>query len=270
MLSRWVVTVITDSDLGKQIGAIIKRTRLETGWSQRKLSERLGCSKSAVQRLEAGATPYVDIRLAGAAFRLLGIRMKFDAGTLGLANRREQRDLVHATCLGYVARRLRSDRWDVQIEVEIGDGRYRGWIDLLAYRALDRSLLCIEVKTEIDDLGRIQRTLGWYAGEAPIAARALGWQPASTTSALLLLFSTANDRAIQVNRELLRSTVPTTARVFASWIRSPGPAPASALALIDPRSRRAAWLRSVASEGRPGEAPYANYAAAAEIIRGRT
>ena len=81
----------------------------------------------------------------------------FDGRTLGLAGRREQNDLVHAACAGYVARRLGRAGWHVLLEVEVGDGRGRGWIDLLAFRESDRSLLIVEVKTEIIDVGEARQ-----------------------------------------------------------------------------------------------------------------
>lgn len=258
-----------DDGLGHRIGLVIKSTREEIGWSQRELARRLETSQSALQRLESGRSAYVDVRLASAALRLLGIRPSFDAQTLGLAKRREQRDLVHAKCGAYASRRIKHDGWDTRLEVEVGSGRYRGWIDLLAYRAEDRSLLCVEIKTEIDDVGRIQRTTGWYLREAPVAARRFGWRPRTTTGVLLVLCSTENDQAIQRNLGSLRSAFPGTARGLSEWTTTPGRArPPDSLAMIDPRSRRAEWLRPTATEGRRTAAPYRDYRmAAAAMLR---
>ena len=75
---------------------------------------------------------------------------------------------MHARCIAYVARRLRACGWDVRFEVEVGTGRYRGWIDLLALRGT--TMLCVEVKTELDDMG------GSSAGSAGTNANR-GMQP---------------------------------------------------------------------------------------------
>ncbi|GAC1670134.1 MAG: hypothetical protein NVS9B8_13310 [Candidatus Limnocylindrales bacterium] len=198
---------------------------------------------------------------------MLGIRIGMDNATLGLAPRREQHGLVHACCLAYVGRRLRRLGWDVRFEVEVGSGRFRGWIDLLAYRAVDRSLLCTEFKTELDDVGRIQRSVGWYIREAPAAARAIGWRPQAIGSALLILFSVENDVRARLNRGLLRETFPASARDLTEWIAGPGRLPPSGIAMIDPRSRRRNWLQPTTTEGRRSVAPFANYAAAAEAIK---
>lgn len=254
--------------IGRECGIAIRSSRIEIGWSQREIAERLHVSQAAISRLEAGTGPYLDARLASAALDLLGIRMQLDGATLGLAGRREQRDLVHAKCCGHVARRLGRLGWDVRQEVEIGTGRYRGWIDVLAYRPTDRSLLCGEIKTEIDDLGRIQRTLTWYERDAWDAARRLGWRPLKVCSVLVLLCSSENDARTHSNKEILGQAFPARARELGVWIDTPGAAvPPRALAMIDPRSLRAAWLRPTTSDGRRSPAPYANYRAAAEAMR---
>jgi transcriptional regulator with XRE-family HTH domain len=255
-------------DIAREIGRAIRRSRLDAGWSQRELAEHLGTSQAAISRLESGSGPHLDARLASAALDLLGIRMQLDGATLGLAGRREQRDLVHAKCCGHGARRLGGLGWEVRQEVEIGTGRYRGWIDVLAYRALDRSLFCAEIKTEIDDVGRIQRTLNWYEREAWHAARRFGWQPRKVCSALLVLCSTENDARVMSNRTVLEQTFPARARELGVWLATPGlPIPPKGLAMIDPRSLRADWLRPTMSDGRRSPARYANYGAAAAAMR---
>jgi transcriptional regulator with XRE-family HTH domain len=255
-------------DLAREIGRAIRSSRIEAGWSQRELAARLGTSQAAISRLESGSGPYLDVRLASAAFELLGIRMQLDGATLGLAGRREQRDLVHARCCGHVARRLARLGWDVRQEVEVGSGRYRGWIDVLAYRPTDRCVFCAEIKTEIDDMGRIQRTLAWYERETWTAARRLGWRPKTVSSALLILCSTENDARVRANREILGQTFPARARGLGSWLATPGiPAPARGLAMIDPRSPRREWLRATTTDGRRTPATYADYRAAALTMR---
>ena len=257
-------------DLAPLIGNSIRSARLAARWTQAELARRLGTTQSAISRLETGVGSCLDIRLASAAFRALGIRMSVDAAALGLVGRREQNDFVHARCANHVARHLQAAGWDVRLEVEVGSGRYRGWIDLLAYRTVDRSLFCCELKTEIDDLGRIQRTLAWYERESWDAARGIGWSPRSITSGLLVLCTSENDARAIANAQLLDQAFPGRARDLSSWLTSAGMGshPPS-LAMIDPRSRRVDWLRGTRSDGRRSAAPYENYRAAAEALRRR-
>jgi hypothetical protein len=76
-----------------------------------------------------------------------------------LQDRERQRDAAHARCVSFVRERLRREGWLTATEVEIGRGRARRWIDLLAYHPTQRVLLVVEIKTLIDDLGTIERTL---------------------------------------------------------------------------------------------------------------
>jgi transcriptional regulator with XRE-family HTH domain len=257
-------------DLALLIGNSIRSARLAARWTQAELARRLGTTQSAISRLETGAGSCLDVRLATAAFRALGIRMSVDAATLGLVGRREQNDFVHARCADHVARHFVAAGWDVRLEVEIGSDRYRGWIDLLAYRTVDRSLFCGELKTEIDDLGRIQRTLAWYERESWDAARRIGWRPRSVTSGLLVLCTSENDARVSANAHLLDQIFPGRARDLSAWLSSAGNGPRpSSLAMIDPRSRRIEWLRATKSDGRRSPAPYENYRVAAEALRRR-
>jgi transcriptional regulator with XRE-family HTH domain len=257
---------VLDGDFATWIGTVIAGARREHRWGQRELARRLSVSQSAVARLEAGRLRVIDVDLATRAFRELGIRPLVDSDMLGLASRREQADVVHARCLGVIARRLRSAGWESRIEVEVGSGRTRGWIDLLSFRGRDGALLVTEFKSLVRDVGAIQRTCGWYAREAWTAARQVGWRPRQASVALILLASAENDAALIANRSLLRTTFPGGAAEVSAWIEDSGPAPPWAIAMIDPRSRRSRWLIGTRSDGRRTPAPYLDYADAARRL----
>jgi hypothetical protein len=255
--------------IGRRLGSSIKATRCAIGWSERELAGRLGTNQAAVQRLEAGRQVHVDVRLATAALDALGIRLTIDANPIGLAGRREQRDLVHARCCGYVARELTRRGWQVRTEVEIGEGRFRGWIDVLAYRASDGALLVIEIKTEVDDFGRILRSLGWYVRSSREAARTIGWRPRIVVPALVALATVETDARLAGNIDLIRNDLPGGADALAAWIDDPSASPPQpTVALIDPISRRRAWLWRTRTQGRRSASPYQDYRYAARRLGG--
>src|SRR5262245_1691088 len=165
----------TDRSLAISFGDLVIGARTSLGFSQRELSRRSGLSQSAMSRLERGLHSGLDLddlqRLAAA----MGGRFRFQLDAPFLADRSIQRDRVHGRCIGYAARRLRGDGWVVASEVEITGSTGPGWIDVLGWDPLSRALLVIEIKTEIIDFGRIQRTLGWYQSRAGDAARHFGW-----------------------------------------------------------------------------------------------
>jgi transcriptional regulator with XRE-family HTH domain len=258
-----------DDRLGLVIGRACRDVREAIGWSQRELERRTGHSQSKIARFESGDVRHLDLELADDVLRELGIRLRIDRPELGLSDRNRQRDGVHAWCCGYAGRRLAADGWTVRHEVEVGTGRTRGWIDLLAYREVDGALFCPELKTEIHDAGAIQRTLAWYEREAWDAARRVGWRPRRMTSALLVLATSENDGRPLGNQELLRQAFPGDAPALWRWLSERTAAmPPRSIAMIDPHSRRSVWLRPTRSDGRRSPAPYRNYADAAQRLRG--
>jgi len=258
----------SEPELGTLIGAAIKAMRLDVSWTEREFAARLRTNQAAVHRLEAGRQRHIDSQLATAALRLLGIRVSVDSNTPGRAGRREQRDAIHARCVGYVTRQLTQRGWEVRSEVEIGEDRYRGWIDVLGYRSSDGAILVIEVKTQIDDFGRVLRSLGCYARSSRDAARSLGWRPRIVVPALIALASVETDSRLAANVDLIRNELPGDADSLAAWVDDPATkAPKPSVALIDPISRRRAWLWRTRADGRRRPAAYADYRAAAAAMR---
>jgi hypothetical protein len=168
------------------------------------------------------------------------------------------RDVVHARCSAYVDRRLRAEGWSTAREVALVDGRYRGWIDLLAFDPTTSSLFIIEIKTRVDDIGALERQLGWYERSAPELTRERGWSARSMRSVLMLLASEEVERTLYANRDVLSVAFPLRDDVL-----GPTEVLGRGLALIDPRRRRRDWLMRSRLDGRRSLAPYRDYADAA-------
>ncbi|MBA2380473.1 MAG: helix-turn-helix domain-containing protein [Chloroflexi bacterium] len=244
-----------------QLGVTIKQMRLRIGWTQRELARRADVSQALVSAIENGRLPTLTFATAARLIEVMGGRLIIDATQPFLADRERQRDAGHARCETYAARRLEVDGWLVETEVEVAGDRSRGWIDLLAFHPPTRTLLVVEIKTELHDLGAIERSLGWYQRESWSAARRLGWRPARVVGCLLILATEANDRRIRENSGSLRRSYPLRWRELASIVagHSVLPTPGCALAMLDPRSRRVQWIRSTRDDGRRSPAPYADY-----------
>ncbi|HEX3428598.1 MAG TPA: helix-turn-helix domain-containing protein [Candidatus Limnocylindrales bacterium] len=237
----------------------VRTERLKRGWSQRELSRRTGVPQSRISLIER--TRIDDVRLSTIERLMapMGARYWLAIDVPGIAPRR-QGDLVHSLCSAHVERRLKAAGWLVAREVEIGGDRSRGWIDLLTFEPVTATLCVIEVKSEIHDVGAIERTMNWYRREAWVAARRLGWRPKIAGAALLVLQSAANDRLISVNRDVFGSSFPVRSDALRAAILRTAPLPnESGLAMIDPRSRRSNWLRPTRIDGRRSAAPYVDY-----------
>jgi len=250
------------------VGQTVLGARIGMGWSQRELSRRSGVPQAEVCRIERGRARDLRITVLDRLFVALGVRywLQTEAPRLN----RPQSDLVHARCSAHVTRRLMSSGWLVEREVEIGNDRFRGWIDILAFHPASGILLMIEVKTEIHDIGEIERTMNWYQREAARAARRFGWQATSVASALLVLDSQANDERILASSSVFATAFPGRALALHALVEGSAPhAGLRHLAMIDPRSRRSGWLRATRSDGRRSAASYVDYVDAARLMDAR-
>lgn len=146
--------------------------------------------------------------------------------------------------------------------------RAHGWIDLLAFDPRTRTLVIVEIKTRIDDLGAIERQLGWYERDAPLIAQRHGWRPRRIETWLLVLASDEVEATIREQRDVLRLGFPARASAMREVLAGVVDRPRSGrgLALIDPASRRTDWLIPTRVDGRRSAAPYRDYADAARRL----
>ena len=180
------------------------------------------------------------------------------------------RDVVHARCSAYVQRRLIGRGFEVAREVEILDRRAHGWIDLLAFDARTGILLIIEIKTSIDDVGQLERQLGWYERLVSMTHPVASWHVTGVRSWLLVLASAEADATISRHRELFQQAFPRRAPEMRLMLDGEiGDAQGRAVALIDPRSRRSDWLIACRSDGRRSPLPYRDRAGAERVLLGR-
>lgn len=245
-------------------GSACLQTRLRLDLTQQQIADRVGVSRSYIAKVELGqANP--PLRLVESIAEALGLELELATTPPLFMKDRLQRDVVHAHCSGYIDRRLVAGGWKTAREIEVHHGRSHGWIDLLAFDPRSGTLLVIEVKTRVDDLGAIERQLVWYERSAWPVARDLGWEPRRAASWLLLLASEEVERALRANRSTLELSFPRRAGDMLEDLGSPNRVPpgARALALVDPTSRRRAWLIRSRVDGRRSPAPFANYAEAA-------
>jgi XRE family transcriptional regulator, regulator of sulfur utilization len=251
---------MTQRYLRTTLGRAVRETRLALGWTQQQLADRSGLSRSMAGHIETGSVN-VSIDAAASVCDALGLRVDLGLRAPFLADRRRQREPAHARCSAYVQRRLERHGWLVRRELEIMYGRSHGWIDLLAFDRRTGLLLVVEIKTEIEDLGQIERTLAWYEREAGAVARTAGWRPVRVASALLVLATDANDRRLADNREAVRVAFPARMDQLQRMILERAkPVGGRALAFIDPRSRKDGWLIRPRIDGRRSVAPYTDYA----------
>jgi transcriptional regulator with XRE-family HTH domain len=244
------------------IAFAVSDLRKRLAWTQAELGRRADVSQAFVSSVENLRITDLTFNSANRLLAAMGAQLTVGISAPFLADRELQNDPVHARCAAYVAVRLKRAGWETAGEVEIGGDRSRGWIDLLAYHPQHRLLLVIEVKTEIRDVGSIERTLGWYERESWAAAQRLGWRPRTVLGCLLVLATDVNDVRLIDNRAAMGNGFPIRSmeldRILTDAVEPPRRV--RALAMIDPRSHRQRWLRPSRLDGRRTPAPYVDYA----------
>ncbi len=270
--------------LDAQAGELAARTLLLTiareilgmrealGWSQAELAAKAGVSQSTISRVEHALASEITIDKIQDIFEAMGGRIEFELRPPLLVDGGRQRDAAHARCLAHVRGRLERTGWIVEREVEVVDGRARGWIDLAAFHPTTESLLIQEIKTELADFGAAERQLGFYERVGMNAAARFGWRARSTVGCLLVLATEANEVRLRENRDSLARSFPLRAGELRQIIEHPDqprPPGRRGFALVDPLSRRVDWVRPARIDGRRSPAPYADYADFMRQVRKR-
>jgi DNA-binding XRE family transcriptional regulator len=233
--------------------------------TQQELADAVGISRSHIAGIETGRVdPSLD--LAWSIADRLGLDLQL-FGRPPLAAEPRRGDLVHARCSAYVDRRFRGLGWSIARELEVFAGRSHGWIDLLAFDPRSRTLVIVEIKTRLDDIGGVERQIAWYERDALRLARSLGWLPERRLAWLLVLASDEVERQISLHRDLLgRFFQDRAAAMRAVMLDGAARARSRGLALIDPTSRRRDGLISTRSDGRRSATPFRDYADAARRL----
>ncbi len=238
-------------------------TRISLDLTQHQIADRVGVSRSYIAKVELGLIDPSLVMVERIA-EALGLEISLDIKPPLFPSGARVRDAVHARCSAYVDRRLRALGWSVAREIEIVHGRSHGWIDLLAFDQRTGTLLVIEVKTRLDDLGGLERQLGWYERMAWQAARRLGWRPARVAPCVLALASEEVERVVRSHRDLLRIAFAVRAPQIADLlVRPDADFRGRGFALIDPSSRRRDWVIRTSIDGRRSRLPFRDYADAA-------
>lgn len=257
------------------LGRALREARRARGWTQADLGRRIGVSQSLVSRYECATAHRPRLDLIAAAFDALGVSVRVETNAPFLVDGRRQHDRAHASVVSYVLGRLPAG-WLAQTEVQVGPGRRVGWIDILAFHPPSGTLVVLEIKTELEDVGGTLRVLEWYAQEAVIRARQFGWQPRRVIHVLVGLATGEIEGRLSEARDLFARALPARADALLQLFTDParplladGAAVAGGLALVDPLSRRRRWLRRARIDGRRSAAPYADYADFARAIERR-
>jgi hypothetical protein len=131
-------------------------------------------------------------------------------------------DEGHAAMAAAIGRLLRKHGWTVEFEVTFARYQERGSIDALAWHAASRTLLVIEIKTEIGSLEGTLRPLDTKARLAPaIAAERFGWHAANSAKLLVLPEDRGVRRIVAKHAGVLGAALPGRTVAAKRWLADP-------------------------------------------------
>jgi hypothetical protein len=157
------------------------------------------------------------IRVAGALDSRLSIQLRWRAGDLD-----RLLDADHAIVSATLVARLRALGWETRVEVTYESGRTTGSIDVLAWHAATKSLLVIEVKTEVTSAEATLRKLDEKGRLAAQVARSrFGWAAGAVSRLLAIEDTSTNRRRVHGAEVLFASALPGDGPEVRRWLRDP-------------------------------------------------
>jgi transcriptional regulator with XRE-family HTH domain len=204
-----------------RLGADVRLLRRHKGWTQARLAAEAGVSRWSVVQLEGGRSPSLDLdvvsRCAIALGGVLSVRVLFHGEGLD-----RLRDRDHAALVEQVVTRLRRLGWDVATEVSFNEWGERGSIDVLAFHRSTGSLLVVEVKTVVPDVGGMLMTIDRKVRLAARIAHDRGWDARTVSSLLVLAEGSTARRRIETHRATFETAFPVRGVAVDRWLRRPG------------------------------------------------
>jgi len=206
-----------DVRLGNSLRVLRIRKRLR----QVDVARRAGVRRETVGRLERGAAGRYPLGILRAVATVLGadvdVRIRWQGADLDRISGAAHAEL-HESIADHLARWI---GWTWRPEVSFSIWGERGVIDILAWHAASRSLLIIELKTELVDPQELVATMGRRVRLGKEIARGLGWHPTSVSAWVIVVESSTNRRRAARHARLLRTAFPADGHAIRRWLRAP-------------------------------------------------
>ncbi|HEU0242331.1 MAG TPA: helix-turn-helix domain-containing protein [Candidatus Limnocylindrales bacterium] len=208
---------MNDVTLGRALRAIRQRS----GLRQVDVGRRAGVTQQLVSRIELGHVAEVTVATARKVFAAAGAdyvgHVTWRGGSLD-----RLLDEGHADVVGTVITLLRRRGWTVLTEVTFSQWGERGSIDVLAWHSGTRTLLVVEVKTEITSAEETLRRLDVKVRLAPgIARDRFGASPRAIARLLVVADRSTNRRRVDRLAAVFDGAFPVRGDAVRSWMHAP-------------------------------------------------
>lgn len=202
------------------IGRLLRALRLRLRWRQVDVSERAGISRAQYSEIERGHFDRVPLGTLRKVATVLEVRLPFEPSWRG---GRIERVISgrHAAMAERLTAMLVAAGWDVRPEASFNNFGERGVVDLVAWHPRHRTLLLIEIKTELVDPSGLLAATDRRRRLANIIARDSGWKPGVVAQWVVIADGRTNQRRVAEHRALLRAAFPADGRSIAGWLADP-------------------------------------------------
>jgi transcriptional regulator with XRE-family HTH domain len=204
-----------------RIGSSIRAIRIRKRMRQEDVAVAAGVSRATVSRAERGHFGSLSLDTLRSVCASLDIRIdlvpRWRGGDLELVvNAR------HAAMHEAIARSFR-DRpdWKIQPEVSFSHFGERGVIDLLAWHPGRRSLLVVELKSELVDINDLMATMDRRRRLAPAIAKERGWVSGSVGVWVIVAGTMTNRRRLDAHSTVLGTAFPANRAAMTRWLEDP-------------------------------------------------
>jgi transcriptional regulator with XRE-family HTH domain len=184
---------------------------------------RAGVHRSTWSLLERGQIDGMSITTLRRCLAVLEVRLDLRPQWRG-AELDRLLDAGHAALQATWTDRLRKRRWAVWVERSFSIYGERGRIDLLGWHAATRTMLVVELKTELADAQALLGTLDVKVRLAPIIARELGLSPPAQVVRMIIFQESMTNRRRVERLSTLFSSFDTRGSAALAWLHRPGTA----------------------------------------------
>jgi transcriptional regulator with XRE-family HTH domain len=204
----------------QRLGALLRVLRRKRGLRQVDVAALAGVSDCTVSRAERGHIESLSVSAIRRLARVLEARLDLHLWTRAGEVERIASG-AHAEVVNSLIATLVGFGWTAQPEVSFNHRGERGLVDIVAWHGPTRSLLLIEVKTEIVDVGELFGTFDRKRRLAPEIARQLGLDPLTISTALVVADTRTNHRRIAMHAATFGAVLPHGGQRFRSFVRQP-------------------------------------------------